>query len=106
MAHIYVRSGAAGAATGADWANACLTVAAGITASAAGDNIWVAGDHAESTAGAVTLNFKGTSASPDRVLCVDHTGTVPPVAADLLATATVATTGANNLTINGIAYVR
>lgn len=95
MASIYVYSGAAGAGTGADWANAYTTLTAAIAGGAAGDTYYVAHDHAESTAGAVTLSWKGTPAAPDRCLCVNRAGTVPPVAADLRTTATVTTTGAN-----------
>lgn len=106
MANIYVRSGAGGSASGADWTNACLTLAAGITASAAGDDIWVAADHAETTGAAVTLTFKGTGASPCRVFCAIHTGSVPPVSADLRTTASVTVTGAFNLFLQGRAYIR
>lgn len=105
MANVYVYSGAAGAGTGADWANAYTTLAAALTAKAAGDDFWVADDHAESTAGAVTLTSPGTAASPCRILCVLRSGgSVPPVAADLRTTATVSTTGANAITFVGHAY--
>lgn len=105
MANKYLRSGAGGAGTGADWANAYTTMTLAIAGLAAGDDLWVAADHAESTAGAVTLTFPGTSASPNRVICVDHTGTVPPVAADLRTTATVSTTGANGISATGNCYL-
>lgn len=105
MADRYVWSGAAGAGTGADWANAHTTLAAAITAGAAGDRYLVAHDHAESTAAAVTLTFKGTSASPDRALCVNRAGSVPPVAADLRTTAVAAVSGGNNFLIGGVAYI-
>lgn len=104
MANRYVYSGAAGGGTGADWANAHTTLTAAITAASAGDIYYVAHDHAESTAGAVTLTFKGTITTPDRVLCVNRAGTVPPVAADLRTTATVTTTGANAITVRGFVY--
>ena len=99
MADRYVWSGAGGSANGSSWANAHLTMAAAITASTAGDVFYVAHDHAESTAGAVSLGFKGTSSAVDRVFCADRAGTVPPVAADLRTTAEIATTGANSLNI-------
>jgi len=103
MATYYVDSTAGGAGTGADWANAFLTLTAAFTAGAAGDTYFVAENHAESTAGAVSLTPKGTSAAPDRVICVDSAGTVPPVSADLRTTATVTTTGANDLTLTASA---
>lgn len=100
--NIYVRSGAGGTASGADWANACLTLTAGFTASAAGDAVWVAEDHAETTsAGALTLTTKGTAAAPCTILCVNHSGSVPPVSADLATTATITTTTQKDITIAG-----
>lgn len=99
-----MRSGAGGAGTGADWANAYTALATAFGAKAAGDDFWVSEDHAETQASAMTCNCPGTATSPCRVICVDHAGTVPPVSADLRTTATVSTTGANNLTLNGGAY--
>lgn len=103
MANVYVRSAAAGAGTGADWANAYTTLGAALAAKAAGDTFWVAADHAESQAGAIVLTSPGTLASPCRVLCVDHTGSVPPVAADLRTSATITST-AGYVLINGSSY--
>jgi hypothetical protein len=105
MADKYVYSGAVGAADGTTWADAYVTLTAGLAGIGAGDTLWVAHDHAESTAGAVTLTGPGTVASPCRVLCVNRAGTVPPVAADLATTATCSTTGASNLTLAGYYYV-
>lgn len=105
MAIKYCRSGAGGAGTGADWANAYTTLSAAASGSSAGDTIYVSEDHAESTAGAVTITFPGTAASPNKVLCVNHSGTVPPVSADLATTGSVATTGANSITVAGYAYI-
>lgn len=104
MANVYVDSAAAGAGTGADWANAYTTLAAACAAKAAGDDFWVASGHAESTAGVVTVACPGTLASPCRIISVNKAGSVPPVAADILAGASIATTGANALTINGHFY--
>lgn len=103
MAHVYVRSGAAGSADGSDWANAYTTLAAALTAKAAGDQFWVSEDHSESTAGAVTLTSPGTAAAPCTIRCVNHAGTVPPVSADLTTGAVVASTGANALSFVGVA---
>lgn len=105
MANVYVRSLAAGAGTGADWANAYTTLAAALTAKAAGDSFWVADDHAETQASAMTLASPGTSANPCFVYCVDRAGSVPPVSADLRTTATISTTGNNGITIStGCSY--
>lgn len=104
MANVYVRSGAGGAGTGADWANAYTTLSAALTAKAAGDDFWVSEDHAEVTAGAVTNACPGTVGTPCRIICVNHAGSVPPVAADLATTATISTTGANAITNTGHFY--
>lgn len=106
MADRYVWSGAGGSADGSSWANAHLTLTAAIAAGAAGDVYFVAHDHAESTAGNVTLTFKGTTLSPDRCICVNRAGSVPPVGADLTTGGAVATTGAGNLHVLGGAVVR
>jgi len=100
MASYYVYSGAAGAGTGADWANAYTTLQAAFTARAAGDTFYVAHDHNEAIAAATTLTGKGTAAAPSYVICVDRAGSVPPVSADLRNTAVYSTTGANALTLD------
>lgn len=104
MANVYVRSAAAGAGTGADWANAYTTLAAACAAKAAGDVFFVSEDHAETQASAMTITAPGTVSNPNRILCVDHNGSVPPVSADLRTTATVSTTGANAIFLNGFFY--
>jgi hypothetical protein len=52
----------------------------------------------------MTLTSPGTVGTPCRILCVNHSGTVPPVSADLRATATVTTTGNSAITVNGSFY--
>jgi hypothetical protein len=104
MANVYVYSGAAGAGTGADWTNAYTTLAAACTAKAAGDTFFVAHDHAETQASAMTITSKGTETNPCRFYCVNRAGSVPPVSADLRTTATVTTTGNSNITMNGTSY--
>lgn len=106
MANIYVRSLAAGTGTGADWTNAFTTLAAAASGSAAGDDIWVSEDHAETQATAMTITFTGSGTSPSRCACVNHSGSVPPVDADLRATASVSTTLASTITLQGFVYVR
>lgn len=104
MALKYLRSGAGGAATGADWANAYTTMSAAASGMSAGDTLYISEDHSESTAGAVTITFPGTAASPNKAICVNHSGSVPPVSADITTGASVATTGANGITIAGGVY--
>lgn len=101
MAHVYVDSNAVGAGTGADWANAYTTLAAALTAKAAGDNFWVAHNHAETAAAAKTLTSPGTAAAPCTIMCVNSAGSVPPVSADLRTTATISSTGANAVACAG-----
>lgn len=101
MANVYVRSGAAGAGTGADWTNAYTTLGAALTAKAAGDIFYVSEDHAETAAAGKTLTSPGTAGTPCYAYCVDHAGSVPPVSADLRTTATITTTGANAITFGG-----
>lgn len=102
MANWYVWSGASGAGTGADWANAYTTLNAAAAAKAAGDVFYVAQDHAQTQATSLTINFPGTNTSPNQVYCVNRAGSVPPVQADLRTTATVAATGNNSITIQGV----
>ena len=105
MATWYVDSTATGGTgVGTSWANACLTLAAAIALSAAGDDFDVYNGHAETQASALTLTFKGTPASPNRVFSCDRTNS-PAQASDLLAGASVTTTGTNAITISGIAYI-
>lgn len=106
MANVYVDGNAAGAGTGADWANAYTTLGAATAAKAAGDTFYVAHNHAETAAAAKTITFPGTAASPNRVLCVNSGGSVPPVSADLRTTATITTTLSNAITIqSGHVYI-
>lgn len=104
MANVYVRSGAAGAGTGADWTNAYTTLSAAYTAKAAGDDFWVSEDHAESVA-SPTMVCPGTPTTPCRTVCVNHAGSVPPVSADLRTTAAITSTTSSDLIITGCSYV-
>jgi hypothetical protein len=105
MASYYVYSGAAGAGTGADWTNAYTTVSTAISGKTAGDIFYVAHDHVQTQASALTITGSGTETSPLLFYCVDRAGSVPPVAADLRATAQISTTGAFTITLGGSAQV-
>lgn len=104
MATWYVNSAAVGTGVGTSWVNATTTLAAAITLSAAGDDFNVKNTHSETTAGAVTLTFKGTAASPNRVFSCDATNT-PAQASDLLAGASIADSTGTDITINGFVYI-
>lgn len=102
MANWYVRSGAGGTASGANWANAMLTLLAATAACAAGDAIYVSEDHSESNGSTTSLNPASSLSTPTSIYCVNHSGSVPPVSADLRTTAVVATTTTNTLTVGGV----
>src|SRR5580765_4027333 len=103
MAVYYVWSGATGTGTGASWANAFTTLTTAFVTEAAGDTLYVAHDHAESSASAVTLTSSGTTTAWTKVICVNRAGSVPPVASDRMATAQTTSTGAN-IVCNGFTH--
>jgi hypothetical protein len=106
MADVYVYHAAAGAADGSSWTNAYTTLAAACTAKAAGDVFWVADDHAETQASAMTITAPGTATSPTRIYCARRTGgSTPPVSADLRTTATITTTGISTIVLAGQASI-
>ena len=103
MATRYVRStDGDNADDGSTWALAKADLAGVAAIDTAGDVIFISDNHAESTAGAVTAAFAGTSASPVLVLCGDDSAG-PPTA--LATTGTITTTGANGITLSGSIYV-
>lgn len=104
MADKYVWSGALGLGTGLVWADAYLTLALGLAGISAGDRLFVAQDHSETQASAMTLTSPGTAAAPCEIWCASRAGSVPPVHADLATTALIVTTGANALSFLGSAY--
>jgi hypothetical protein len=102
MASYYVYSGAAGAANGTSWADAYTTLAVATSGKATSDIFYIANDHSESTAGAVTIS----TPTWGQFLCVNRAGSVPPVAADMTTGAQVKTSGDNNITFSApICYV-
>lgn len=105
MADRYVWSGGGNVSPYDTWTNAATTLTTAITGAAAGDDFWLASDHSESTAAAITLAFPGTSAAPNRVISVNRAGSTPPASADILSGATVTTTGSSNISVTGNAYL-
>jgi hypothetical protein len=65
----------------------------------AGDNVYCSSDHAETQSSANTLYVPGTVTAPNEFISVNRTGSVPPVAGDILAGASINTTGANTINI-------
>ena len=104
MANYYVWSGASAGGNGTTWALAYQTLTLAFAGKAAGDTFFVAHDHNETTAAALSLTTTGTLAAPTKAICVDRAGSVPPVSADRRSTAQVAVTGINNMTFVGAAY--
>lgn len=75
MADIFVDSASVGALSPySTWATAATTLAAAIPPAVAGDTIYVANTHSESTAADVFYTLPGTAASPNRILCVTPSG--------------------------------
>lgn len=102
MADRYVRStDGSDSDNGTTWALAKATLAGVAAIDTAGDTLWVSQSHAESTAGAVTLNFAGTLASPTRILC-GNDGAEPPTA---LATTGAVTSSTSTISWQGNCYV-
>lgn len=67
----------------------------------AGDTFFVGDNHAQTQGSALTLASPGTAAAPCGIYCVNATGSVPPVSADLRTTATITTTGAFGINTSG-----
>jgi hypothetical protein len=102
MANIYVRSSDGNNAdSGASWALAKATLAGAVAVAVAGDTIYVASSHSETTAAALTLTFASTLGNPVKILSVSDAAEPPTT---LLAGATIATTGASSITTVGFVY--
>jgi len=104
MAHRFVRSGGDAGA----WTGTVTTLTAGLLAALAGEDIYVAADHAEAlSATALTLTSAGTQALPCRIFVADHTvalssGNVVAAALISTPTVTIGTSGASALSTGGV----
>lgn len=96
-------SGTAFASWGAPFSFTANSLVA--TWGAAGDTFYWGDNHAETQASALTLTFPGTAALPNNAFCVSHTGSTPPVTADLATTATITTTTNVAINVNGHYYI-
>ncbi len=67
---------------------------------AAGDDCYIAADHAETQATSISPNLPNGLGNLCRFICVNQAGSVPPVSADLRTTASITTTGAANIVYN------
>lgn len=86
------------------WNNALVTAAAAIALAVAGDDFNLATSHAETQAASVTLAFPGTVASPNRIFSCGKTN-APAQGSDVAVGASIAVTGAFNLTVSGEFYM-
>lgn len=82
------------------WATAATTMAPVATLSAAGDVIYVASTHNESTGSAVTHTFGSTAANPVRIICADKTSGAPPATA--ATGGAIKTAGGSSYQINAV----
>lgn len=82
-----------------------LSSACASTWGAAGDTFYVASDSAEvrNNSGS-SITAPGTADLPSRILSVSAAGSLPPVAADLTAGASIACTGTGQLALAGVGY--
>lgn len=102
MAVSYIWSGATGAGTGVDWANAFTSIqAANAGGFGAGDTGYVASDHVGNYTTTTTITLSGSPGSPTVLISVNRAGSVPPVEADYLPGAVEQTTGNFSLALNG-----
>ena len=85
--------------------HARLANVAGTNWVAAGNQVFLGDNSAETQASEWFPNFPGTIANPLFIYCVDHTASVPPGPSNLKTTASVTTTGANDIRIVGSAYI-
>jgi hypothetical protein len=102
MAVKYLDSAAGGTASGDDWTNA-YTSYSSVTLSAAGDIVYIASGHSDSSDNTI----QGVAAGAGQGVIhasVDKTGSVPPVNADLLAGA-VLTSSSVHYNINDSCYL-
>jgi hypothetical protein len=87
---------------GSTWALANATLVGAIADAVAGNKIFVSHVHAETQGSAMTITLPGTLASPVQVVCVNDAAEPPTTVA---TTATITTTGAFAMTINGSGYI-
>lgn len=80
------------------WAKAALALATIDAIDVAGDTIYVASTHSETTAANTTYAFAGTATSPTRLISADKTSGAPPTT--LATGATWSSTTASSLTFN------
>lgn len=95
----------AGGATFASWAAPAArmnNVLATNWADQTAQTIFVGSDHAETQTSSITFTARGSEANPNRWICVNVAGSMPPVAADLATTGSISVSGSGlSINING-----
>lgn len=71
----------------------------------AGDTAFVGSDHAETQAATMTITFPGTVAAPGKIYSILHSGAITLTTATVTPGASITTTGAFGLLVNGLGYV-
>ena len=72
---------------------------------AAGDTVYIASTSNETQSTAMVLTSSGTTLAPLQIICVNASGSVPPVAADVTTGAIVKNTGSNSITFQNVNYI-
>lgn len=101
--YLWSGSNASPAQDGNTWATAYTKLSQAAAALAAGDTLYVAHDHSETTAAIQIVTFPGTVAAPNLIFCVNRTAS--PSDSQLATTAQVATTGVSGITFGGNFYM-
>jgi hypothetical protein len=92
--------GVVGNFTGWQYPAARLRIASNTNWGFAGNNFYLASEHAETQAATMNMALTGTLTAPCKYLCVTKT-TVPPTSANVTTGASLSTTGAFTITIAG-----
>lgn len=95
MADLYVKHTGSNTAPYNSWATAATTLATAMAEAAAGDTVYVASTHVESSATSISLAGPGTLAAPIRILSV--TEATPPTTETAGASITTTTSGSFSL---------
>lgn len=102
MADRYVKNTGSNTSPYDTWAKAATTMAAAVTGSAAGDNIYVSSTHSATGLASQTLTFPGTASNPLKVVSVSDSA-APPTA--VAAGGSEALTASANWVVGPFGYV-
>jgi hypothetical protein len=97
---VWTSLGAVSNFTGGQAPHARLDNACANTWFGAGNTIYVGDNHAESRATAITIAPGLSQATVSKVICHNHSGSYPPTASDLRATATISSSAVSGISLN------